>query len=71
MNKNYDIIVAQTLTLLAFRFRKKLIKSGIEYKTTGEALCEILKILDKSMDEIEQEMHENFEIREKGDKKDA
>ena len=67
MNKNYDIIVAQTLTLLAFRFRKNLIKSDNVNKMKGEALYEILKIFDQSMDEIEQEMHELYEAREKGE----
>ena len=70
MDEKYSLITT-TLTLLAVRFRKNLIKPGVLNNITGEALIEILKIFDQSMDEIEQEMHELYESREEGDKKDA
>ena len=71
MDEKYSLITTTTLTLLAVRFRKNLIKPGVLNNITGEALIEILKIFDQSMDEIEQEMHELYESREEGDKKDA
>ena len=71
MNKKYALITTTTLTLLAVRFRRNLIKSDSANKMKGEALYEILKIFDQSMDEIEKEMHELYEAREKGDRKDA
>ena len=71
MKENYNLIITTTLTLLAVRFGLKLKESGVANKIKPEVLSEILNILDQSMDETEQAIHESFEKIEKGDRKDA
>ena len=71
MNKNYNVIITTTLTLLDVRFELKLRESGVVNKIKSELLSEILNILDQSIDETEQQIHELYESREEGDRKDA
>ena len=71
MDEKYALITTTTLTLLAVRFRLNLNKPGVLNNITGEALIEILNILEQSMYETEQQIHELYEKREKGDRKDA
>ena len=71
MNENYKLIITTTLTVLDVRFELKLKESGVVNKIKPEVLSEILNILDQSMNETEQQMHELYESREEGDKKDA
>ena len=74
MDKNrtayHDMIASLILTIFTFRFRRNLIKSD-GLLITDEALKEILNIIEQSIDETEQQIHEVYEQREKGDKKDA
>lgn len=70
MDEKYAFITT-TLTLLAVRFGLNLNKPGVLNNITGESLIEILNILEQSMYETEQQIHELYESREKGDKKDA
>ena len=65
-----DMIVSLILAIFNFRFRRNLIKSD-GLLITDEALKEILNIFEQSMNEIEQEMHELYESKEEGDRKDA
>lgn len=71
MDEKYALLTTTTLTLLAVRFRLNLNKPGALDKITGEALIDILNILEQSMYETEQQIHELYESREKGDRKDA
>ena len=71
MKEKYDIIITTTITTLSIRFALSLKETGVANKITPEVLTEILNILDQSMDETEQQMHELYEAREKGDRKDA
>ena len=71
MDENYKIIITTTLTILDVRFELKLKESGVVNKIKPEVLSEILNILDQSMNETEQQMHEFYEQREKGENKDA
>lgn len=71
MDEKYALIITTTITTLGIRFALSLKETGVAKKITPELLTEILNILDQSMDETEQQMHELYESREKGDKKDA
>ena len=71
MDEKYALITTTTLTLLDVRFELKLRESGVTNKIKPEVLSEILNILDQSIDETEQQIHELYESREKGDRKDA
>lgn len=71
MNEKLALITTTTLTLLFVRFSLKLRESGVANKITPEVLSELLNILEQSMDETEQQIHEIYESREEGDKKDA
>ena len=71
MDEKYALLTTTTLALLAVRFRLNLNKPGALDKITGEALIDILNILEQSMYETEQEIHKLYESREEGDKKDA
>lgn len=71
MDEKYALITTTTLTLLAVRFRLNLNKPGVLNNITGESLIDILNILEQSMYETEQQIHELYENKEKGDKKDA
>ena len=71
MKEKYDIIITTTITTLYIRFALSLKETGVANKITPEVLTEILNILDQSMDETEQQMHELYESREEGDRKDA
>ena len=71
MNEKLALITTTTLTLLFVRFSLKLRESGVTNKITPEVLSELLNILEQSMDETEQQIHEIYEQREKGENKDA
>lgn len=71
MDEKYALITTTTLTLLDVRFELKLRESGVTSKIKPEVLSEILNILEQSIDETEQQIHELYENREKGDRKDA
>ena len=62
MDEKYALITTTTLALLAVRFRLNLNKPGVLNNITGEALIEILNILEQSMYETEQQIHELYEI---------
>ena len=56
----YDEIVSMVLSILTFKFQVNLSKAGIYEKVPIDGLLEILNILDKSMDETEQQIHKVY-----------